>query len=63
MGFAAFGVRVSRLRVLVYPSGLQVLLAPELALGPPQTLPSMAAYICKEGELQLNPNPVITLSH
>ena len=35
MGFAAFGVRVSRLRVLVYPSGLQVLLAPDLALGPP----------------------------
>ena len=68
MDGAGFGVpHVSQRGISVYPSDLKhrakmVLLAPDPALGPPQTLPSMIAYICKEGELQPNPNPVITLS-
>ena len=64
MGGAGFGVpRVSQRGISVYPCDLKVLLAPDPALGPRQTLPSVIAYVCKEGELQLNPNPVITLSH
>ena len=64
MGGAGFGVpRVSQRGISVYPFDLKVPLAPDLALGPPQTLPSVIAYICKEGGLQLHPKPVITLSH